>query len=475
MQKREVSSPTAVSFKKQYSKSVLWLCIAAICLTIVFNVFISLLPIQWIHFDTTDIKLYSLSDFTEQILSGVEEDIHLYFVAQYGKEDGIIKELLQRYEDLSTNIYVEQIDPVLQPDFLEQYAGSIETNSVIVTANGCAKIVSPSSMYVEYQQYTQEGGYAYEAQFVGEQEITGAISFVISDELPKLYLLTGHGEEKLPDYIQQAITRENMEIETINLCTQESVPADADMLLLYAPTRDLLEQEAKMILTYLQNGGRMLLIGGCQPAPYLDLVMANYGIERLEGNVIERNGNYYLEYPTYILANIAAHSITRPLANQGYSVLSPVSQGLVPREDTRETIVSTPLLYTTDSALSISESGEGAEAEALGPFTLGLAVEEKISENATRLVWFTSPYLLLEDVNELSSGANYDLFFNSLNWLYGYEQGISVRAKNLLMDYLSIRQSQEIILGTGMIIGIPAIVLMAGGVRLYKRRSKITR
>jgi len=397
-------------------------------------------------------------------------------VAQYGKEDTVVKELLQRYDDLSPRIHVEQVDPVLRPDFLEKYAKAMETNSVIVATADRFKIVSTTRMYVENKVYTEEYGYIYDSYFSGEEELTGAISYVTSDVLPKLYNLTGHGETELPAYIKEAIARENVELNTLNLSTTGSVPEDADMMLLYAPQQDLLEQEAELLLDYLKSGGRLMVIGAAamEPWPNFDAVMAYYGAQRVEGMVMERSAGYFIDqYPAYVLANIADHTITKPLISRGYFALMPMSQGLVPTASSRETIVSAPLLYTTESALSVtSTDGENTEALAMGPFTLGLAIEEEVQDGATRLLWYTSPYLLQDDVNELSSGANYDLFLNSLSWLYDFDEGISVRSKNLMMDYLTIRSGEGMVLGTVMTAVIPAVILILGGVVLVRRRRR---
>ncbi len=478
MSKPRQGTPSATgSFRLRYTKGILFLCVLAVILAVVVNVFVAQLPARYTRFDTTDIKLYSVSDLTRQIVSGLEEDVRIYMVSQYGQEDPIVRELLYRYADLSGHIRVEQIDPVLQPDRLAPYGTSLEANSVIVARGSRFRVLKPSRLYVETKTYVGEGvegGYTYDSYFAGEQEITSAISFVTGDKLPRLYQLTGHGEQPLPDYVQTAIKRENIEVQPLHLATLDAVPGDADLLLLYAPERDLLEQESKLILTYLQNGGKMMIVGGNfkQPAPYFDAVVSDYGVARLDGIVAETNSNYFLEqYPTYVLANIGSHPITQPLVNQGYFIVSPMSQGLAPIGASRQGVSTSALLYTTDAALSVSadQQAEQAEPAMQGPFTIGLALEEAVGAKTTRLVWFTSPYLLLEDVNALSSGANLDLFLNSLSWMYDFDKGISIRSKTLLMDYLTIRSTTGLVLGIVMIAVIPLLILIAGGIVLRRR------
>lgn len=456
-------------FRTRYTGSIFLLCGAAVLLTVVVNLFLSQLPASWTHFDTTDIGLYSLSDFTRQVLSGLEEEVDIYLVAQYGSEDSIVQELLSRYEGSSSRVRVRQVDPALEPDTLARFAPSIEANSVIVSGQDRFHILSPSKLYVD-----SGAG----AQFAGEQEITGAISFISSGKSPKLYLLSGHGEGVLPSYMAQAITRENIVMEELRLSTGKAVPDDADVLVLYTPERDLLKEETDLLLEYLKSGGRMILVGGnmSQPSPNLDALGAHYGITREMGIIIERNSNYYLEqYPSYVLAGIAGHMITQPLLDKGYFILSPMSFGLAPAEEVRESVVSAPLLYTTQTSLSISgDNLEGGQVDAYaqGPFTVGLSVEEEGPEGKARLVWFTSPYLLLEEVNELSSGANGDLFLNTVSWMCDFDQGISIRPKNLMMDYLAIRPGTGMALGITLSAVIPIAVLAVGVVQLRKRGKR---
>lgn len=462
------SSPTG-RFRTRYTGNILLLCGLAVLVTAAFNLFLAQLPARWSRLDMTGIGLYSLSDYTKQVLSELDQEITIYQVAQYGSEDSIIQELLARYAGASGRVRVRQVDPVLEPETLAPYASSMEANSVIVAGEDRFRILSPSKLYVNT---------ASDAQFAGEQEITGAIAFAVSGKSPRLYLLSGHGEGTLPPYIQEAIARENVETAALHLGTAGAVPEDADILLLYAPERDLLEEETRLLLDYLQAGGRMILIGGSlsQPAPNLDALAAGYGITREKGTVVEGDSNHFLEqYPSYVLAGIGGHSITQPLRDRGYFVLSPMSQGLAPADGVRSSISASALLYTTEASLSVSgtgEDGEPAEAYARGPFTVGLAVEEEVPGGTTRLVWFTSPYLLLEDVNELSSGANCDLFLNTLSWMYDFDQGISIRAKTLMMDYLVIRPGTGMALGVLLAAVLPAAVLAAGAVVLYRRRRR---
>ena len=92
--------------------------------------------------------------------------------------------------------------------------------------------------------------------------LTNAIHYVSSQNLPKVYQLTGHGESELSDYMEELLAGDNVETETLSLLSMESVPEDASVVMINAPTSDLSADEAEMLVQYVENGGRLLLLTG---------------------------------------------------------------------------------------------------------------------------------------------------------------------------------------------------------------------
>ena len=56
-----------------------------------------------------------------------------------------------------------------------------------------------------------------------------------------MYTLEGHGEQDLDSTVKEDIEKANMEIKSLNLLTEGSVPEDASCLLIDAPTTDISE------------------------------------------------------------------------------------------------------------------------------------------------------------------------------------------------------------------------------------------
>ena len=152
-----------------------------------------------------------MSDETKKLCESVDEDITLYYLARTGGEDSRTLSLLQQYADLSSHIKVVQKDPVLYPTFGNQYeASDASLGSVIVDGGDRYRVVDYTDLY---QQTINYETYQYETSFDGEGQITSAIAYVSSEDLPKLYIVQGHGESGISSTLSSGLTRQNMETE----------------------------------------------------------------------------------------------------------------------------------------------------------------------------------------------------------------------------------------------------------------------
>ena len=67
--------------------------------------------------------------------------------------------------------------------------------------------------------------------------------------------------------------------------TISAVPEDAGCLLFHVPVSDITKEEEEVLTSYLENGGRMILITGISAAemPNLSEVMSGYGLAAVQG------------------------------------------------------------------------------------------------------------------------------------------------------------------------------------------------
>ncbi len=455
------------------------LIITAVVLAILVavNVFVNVLPTTWTKLDISSSQLYSITSNTKVVVNNLQKDVTIYWIVQADMEDDILENLLGKYESLSDHIDVVKKNPDVFPTFTEQYTTEdVPNNSLIVECGQRFRYISNEDIYeYELDYYTYQ---SYAEAFDGEGAITSAIDYVVSDDLPALYLLEGHGEEDLPAELREQIEKENIEMQQLSLLSLENIPEDADCVMIYAPASDLSKEESEMLSAHVKKGGKLLVISG----PLEDVTLTNlhtllnnYGVEVTEGIVVEGSSSHYLYgYPYLVLPDMNPHAITDPLIEDRYQPMLSVASGLTMTDDggTGTGEVS-QLLTTSDFAFSkVAGYGlstyEHEEGDIDGPFALAVAIED-LSDGG--LVWFSSNDFL--DYNSYSSGANGDLVMNALSSLIGETEAVSIRSKSLNYNYLTISEETSSFLKVLMIGIIPLTYLGVGiTVILIKRRQQ---
>ena len=456
--------------------------VLVLAIAVVANMLVNALPAAWTQHDITQNGYFSISDQTEQVLEGLQEDVTIYWVVRDGGEDTTLGLLLEKYEGYSDHIKVVKKDPDLYPTFVQQYTDEVEDNSLIVESEKRNTYVSYYDVYeYDYSSYYYTG--TYDVSFAGESSLTSAIYYVTSGNLPKLYTLTGHGETDLSTTYTEAVEKENVTMSELSLLAEGGVPGDCDCLLILLPQSDLAAEELTLVQEYLKNGGNLLLITDPQETagsrPNLDALTADYGVSESEGIVVEGSSSYYaFQTPYYLLPDLMSHSITSPLMSDGYYILMPIAHGLTVADELPETVEVSTLLQTSDGAFSKVDgyslsTYEKEDGDINGPFKLGVAVTDTIDDGLeSKIIWFSSGGLVDDSSNEKVSGGNEDLFLNAVNWLCGQDSSISIRAKSLSYEYLTMDSGTAAGLSLLVVGLIPAACLVAGIVIVYRRKHR---
>lgn len=437
------------------------------------NVFVSVLPSSLTKYDMSATKLYSITSNTKVVVNALEKDVKIYWIVQADEEDAVLENLLSKYESLSDHIRVVKKNPDVYPTFASKYTSEeVANNSLIVECGEKSRYISASEIYVSQMA---ADGYSTETSFDGEGAITSAIDYVVSEELPKLYVLEGHGEAELPETFAKQIERENMETESFSLLNEDTVPEDADAILLYAPTTDISEKEKEILVDYVENGGKMMVAAGPTESGKLTnlySILENYDVEAADGIVVEEDREYYaFQQPYILLPELQDSEITSPLAEENYYAILPIAQGLKVNDTTG---CVTELLKTSETAFSKKagydlETYEKEEGDTDGPFALAVSID---TEKDGQIVWFSSSLFLEDMYNSYSSGANLDMGMNTLSSLIGEREAVSIRSKSLNYNYLTIDESTASLLKTMMIGVFPIAFVVVGIVIMVQRRRK---
>lgn len=456
------------------------LSLVVLAILIAVNVLASKLPTSWTQFDISAAQLYSLTSDTKVVVTNLQQDVTIYWISQAGKEDTVIQKLLDRYAELSDHITVVKKDPDVYPTFAQQYTEETVTNNSLVVESG------DKSRYIGYDNIYQvdTGSYyttgSVSQSFDGEGQITSAIDYVVSTDLPQVYLLSGHGEAEPSQTLSDELQRSNYEtVSDFSLLNVDAIPEDCDVLLINAPTSDISDEELTMLQDYITNGGKVVVLSGPQEdadLPNLQTLLTNYGVTFTDGVVVDTNRDYYAFTAPYVLMpEIQSSDITDPLKDGDYHVIVPIAQGLTVGETTNGATVTSLLQTSTDSfskaagyAMTTYDKEEG---DVDGPFTLAVSVED--STAGGRLLWVASDYLLDDMYNSYSSGANLDFLMNGLTWMIGDTDAVSIRSKSLNYNYLTISSSSAAWLKICMIGIIPVGFLLLGVDEVLRRRKKV--
>ena len=448
-----------------------------LAIVVVINLVVGQIPVKYTQFDLTDNQLYTITDQTKTFVKGLDSDVDVYLVAQSGQEDEQIQKVLERYESLSSHIKVHTKDPVVNPSFTKQYTdSSLSDNSLIVVCGDKYKVINYSDIYQSEFNYS-----TYSSQTTGfdaEGQLTSAIDYVTSDTLPKLYTLTGHDEASLSDTLTSQIEKENIDIEELNLVTSESVPDDADCLMINGPQKDITADEKDRILSYMEKGGHVLIFTDYTETdmPNLAELLNNYGLSTSAGLIFEGNSQYYYPgYPSYLIPRIQSADAVGSMTSKDL-VLMPYAQNINISDDVRSTVTTEALLQTSSKSyiktdlknLTTTEKASGDEE---GTFTVGAAVTENYNDVETKLVYFSSSAILDENMNQAVSGGNYELISNVMSWMIDKEESISIPTKSLSTTYLTVTAADAGFWGAVVIL-IPAALVIGGGVVWFRRRRK---
>ena len=448
-------------------------CVAAVLV----NLIAGKLPSQYLKYDVSDQKLFTTGDRTAEIVKGLDEDITLYLIAQQGSEDATLQKLLDRYAGLSSHIKVETKDPVLYPNFVSRYTSeNLSENSVLVVGQNRSKAVDYYDIYqysMDYSTYSSSL-----SSFDGEGQITSAIAYVTAEDMPVVYTLTGHDEAELSTTVTSSIEKENIELKSLSLLTEEAVPEDAKAVIIYGAISDISEDEKNKLETYLEQGGQLVMLPGYtdKETPNLDSLLSDYGIALAEGLVLEGDSQHHLpNYPYYLLPTIQSSTYTSDVSSR--YVLLAFAQGMTESPDISDDLTYESLLTT--SALSYSKTNlesenlDQEEGDIAGPFDLGAVVTKTIDEDTeAKLIVFSSETLLDEQVDSMVSGGNSTMFLNVMSQLVDHENTVSIEPKSMSTEYLTVSAGSAIFWGILTIILLPLFLLITGGVIWFGRRKR---
>ncbi len=484
--------------KNQYGTFVIIVSTLLILLTLCINLLALQLPSSIRRIDLTDLKLSKLSNETVDYLKVLSDEITIAHICITGEEEETISDMLEKYAECSDKIKIKQVDPAVNPSFVAKYSdGELENNSLIVISSKRAKVVNYYDMFTFDLYYTDNSGntvpqgemsysdfqtfydyyssyfgtvYSYDTLFAGEAVTTSAIDYAVSEVLPKIYEVTGHGESALSDTVVSALNLDNIELEQLSIVSS-GIPDDADSLIINGPVTDLSENESQQLSSYLEKGGNLILLTDSEhlDLPNLLEVTNKYGLSAQKGYVCENSGHFLGQ--TYMtLPDISVASQT--LGISGYSVVMPLAHSVSYKKTDNvaylEMFKSSDMSYLVDEISDGENTGEDDLERSA--YCLGVLATFTASEGRTsRIMWISSSAFASDEINSYSTGGNYLYLLTLIEKMTGKSSNLTIASKKFVEDSLVISFAQVCFWTVIFCALIPLSVLLAS---LYINRRR---
>jgi ABC-2 type transport system permease protein len=473
------------SSKTRFGGYATLLIVGVLAVIVAINVLVDQIPGK---LDLTQNKIYSLAPETYKVLDGLAADVTITTLATKGSEDFTVKTILGKYAARSRHIKLETVDPELNPGWAKKYDTSgqgLQTGSLVVAVGSKFKTIGPYDMYnYDMQSYYQ--GQTQQPTLTSlsvEQRVTSALLYVTAARNAALYVLEGHGEQSLNTInMASAAGNENYEVKSLNLLTEKQVPADATILLILAPKKDVPADEMDKIRSYLSAGGRAVimldLLERDNALPNVAELLKSYGVAVRSMVVMEGDQTRMVsQNPAFIVPTLEYHDILSPLRANSYDIVLVGAQAVQTLDLKKKSLKIEPLLVSSDKAygkrdIANIKTVQREPADAAGPFTLAVAItdpSDQAGKPDTQLVVVGNVKFLDSAISQQVPG-NGDFFMNSLGWLKGQKESLTIRPKSMQTMRLSINQLQALILSGVVVILLPLLILGAGLAVWMRRR-----
>lgn len=450
--------------------------VLTVAIIVVLNVLVGELPGNWTNIDVTYDQMYSLTDQSKEYVAAMQDDVTIYVMVDENAQDATLQQTLERFDDLSDRIKVEYVNPIMNPVFHTQYTQeSLSTNSLIVVSDKRSKVVDYSAVYeisVDDNNNSTVTGYD------GEGQITSAIDYVLSDDVPKVYFTEGHAEYVFPESFLAALSKQNIEYATINLLECDTMPEDASCLIINAPANDFSEDDKDKVISYMEDGGKVVVVTRYTTDAELtnfEAILGYMGLQVVDGVVIEGKEDYYYKVPYYLLPRLSPANYTSGLYGSSY-VFAPFAQGLLMEDWAAKGMSYNIFLATSGESFALTdlanlENAKKAEGDPEGPFAVGVEVFKNLEEGQATLVAYSCEQLFTEETSAMVGGANLTLFTNTVGNFVRSTVNSFVPVKSYELSYLTVPQTSILAIGPVVTVVLPLGFLVLGFLIWFRRRK----
>ncbi len=420
------------------------------------------------RFDVSESGVHSLSSQSLELLEDLELDVRAISLHR-GDARIPIRDLLDRYAYASDRFVVEYYDPNARPDLVEKY----ELNQAAL-ARG--------------QLVLEIGGEVVRVDEVTEQRVTNAILNLVRADSKKVYFVVGHNERPIEGqgadepigYRQaaEALENENYEVTALLLAAAGEVPEDADVVIIAGPTQVFQPFELRALERYVASGGAILVAVDPRANTNLGEALGTWGAELGDDIIIDP----LQSFQSPLVPFAAVYSVSHPITNKmrEYTLFPEVRSvrasggGLAAMISTSENSWAERNLELLFSEAKFEQDGDDLE----GPVAVAVAGRPAIEAEAgdagepppePRLVVFGDSDFAAN--HAIEAVRNKDLFVNSVNWLLGDIESITIRPSTPRASRVLLSNADFNTLRPLALFVLPELLMIAGVLVWWRRRA----
>ena len=479
--------------------------------------------------DVTATNQFSLSERTRELLEGLQDDVRVTAFykeledtqdAQVAARRNRVVDTLEEFESRSGKFSFRVVDPDLEPGVVAAYFGARPTGFVSET------VVVENTVTGDFDSLQPTDPTFGQL----EQDLVTGLYVVTGQEQKTVYFLAGHGERNIDSgsgegyaLLSHTLEQENYQAKSLIWSTTDtdvSVPDDAALLVVAAPTSDLPLAHGTALDLYLlgrdntgarrRESGRMIFLGEPDTPDSWREFLIQWGVILAPGYIRDIDASVpalpqtlalNIDFNTLVNFNVqilgsseaaissayeAALEIVAPDGQQLQNVFMPDAATLSPFPFDDGSRLPLALGFTSPNSYLIDDPDrtdpvtEGEGADSRGPFIpvmlmrsaakVGMQLPEEgptDSDISLLLAYGDADFVANSNVGR---GGGLDMFINSTNYLLGDYSLVSIRPKAFAFRELNLDANEHDFVRFSSWLFLPGIMALAAGLVWWLRR-----
>lgn len=485
--------------KLKYGSIAAAITIIVIAVVVLINVIVNMASDKVnMSIDLTENGTFEISQETKDYLATVNEPVsivcmsdevtfqtsnYIYFKQAY--------EVLKKYSIYNNNVTLTFVDMVSDPTyadrFSQSYKGEINAYNIVVESAKRIKVLSIQDLYnteINYNTFSQEV-----VSSKAEQELTSAIMYVTDPDPIKAVVFKSETSGSSYDNVTALLTSNGYDVSEIDPLV-DTIPEDADMVVINAPLNDYDTNVIDMLYNFLDNGGNLgrnliyFADFSQKETKNIDAFLAEWGIKVESGVVGDEDTNNLQAQSFYIVRDyITENEFSANVSQPSLPIIDYQSRPITLLFDTKDTRSTLALLQTKDTAFVMTEEMQeavrnGEEPNIVNGVQTTMAIGRKYIFNADNEQVYSNVLVVgsSENLDETFTSTTYynngDYFVSVLNTMTGKNNGIYIVAKDLTSPTFDIDQATVMKYRLVFAVLIPVAVLVIGVVIFIRRRTK---